>query len=366
MKKRSLALFLAAMMIASLLTGCGLGSGTLDSADASSDGDTQTADTQTENTDAPEGAITIKCGGSVTDDNPITQGLYYFEKIIEERSGGMIQVEVFANCQLGAPRELIEATMNGSLQMCESGVAAAASFTDKFKWTALPFLFEDREIALSFVDGEVGQAMSKRVQEEIGAVMLTYYENGYYSIINTKHPITSPDDLKGMKIRTQESDVYLETFKEFGSNPLPMSMTEAYTGLQQGTIDGMVTNFVLTHTTKYYEIVKYMTDLEQFYDLTGVYMNEDFFNSLSPENQALVSECAYESAVYQRDLAEKAKQDAIDFLTDGNMEVYFLTDDERQAFKDLVGPVYDWFETNVDEPYLDEYLAEIDRLVAEA
>lgn len=244
----------------------------------------------------------------------------------------MIQVEVFANCQLGAPRELIEATMNGSLDMCESGVAAAASFTDKFKWTSLPFLFPSREIALACVDGEVGQAMNERVQEEIGVVMLPFYENGYYSLINTKHPVTSPTDLKGMKIRTQESDVYLETFKRFGANPMPMSMTEAYTGLQQGTIDGMVTNFVLTHTTKYYEIVKYMTDLEQFYDLTGVYMNEDFFNSLSAEHQVLVRECAQESAVYQRELAETAKQTAIDFLTDGNMEVYFLTDDERQAF----------------------------------
>lgn len=359
MKKRLFVVFLAAMMLAALLGGCGLGS-----TPPASTG-TPSAPANPTDTAVPEDAITIRCGGSVTDDNPITQGLYYFEKIMEERSDGKVQVEVFANCQLGAPRELIEATMNGSLDMCESGVAAAASFTDKFKWTSLPFLFPNREIALACVDGEVGQAMNARVQEEIGVVMLPFFENGYYSLINTKRPIASPADLKGMKIRTQESDVYLETFKAFGANPLPMSMTEAYTGLQQGTIDGMVTNFVLTHTTKYYEIVKYMSDLEQFYDLTGVYMNEEFFNNLPAEYQALVKECAQEAAVYQRDLAEKAKQTAIDFLMDGNMEVYFMTDDERQVFEDLVDPVYDWFKANVNEPNLDDYLAEVDRLSVE-
>lgn len=302
-------------------------------------------------------------GGSVAETHPITQGLYYFERILEERSNGQIQVEVYPNCQLGAPRELIEQVMNGTLQGTESGVAALASFSDKLKWSALPFLFPSREVALSFVDGEVGQAMSDSIREELGVIVPTYYENGFYSVINNKKPITSPKDMAGMKLRVQENDIYLEAYKQFGSNPLPMSMTEAFTALQQGTIDGMQTNFVLTQTGKYYEISKHFTDLKVFYDLTGLYFNEDFYDSLSAENQQLVMECIVESAEYQRDLADAAVDEAIAFLQDGSkMDIYFLSDEERQAFIDLAKPVYSWFINQGLEPNLKQYFDEIDRL----
>lgn len=363
MKKKMIALTMVMILAMGMLSGCGLGAQTSTPSAPSSGGAASPANPAPSTENTPDGAVTIKMGGSVAETHPITQGQYYFEQILEERSNGMIQVEIYPNCQLGAPRELIEQVMNGTLQMCESGVAALSSFSDKLDWTALPFMFPTRDIVFDFVDGEVGKAMNERIREELGIIMPTYYENGYYSLINSKKVITSPDDMRGMKLRVQENDVYLEVYKKFGSNPLPMSMTEAFTGLQQGTIDGMQTNFVLTETGKYYEIARNFTDLKVFYDLTGIYINEDFYNTLPEDLQGLLIECIVESAEYQRELADRAVDGSIAFLQDGKkMDIYFLSDEERQVFIDMAGPVYSWFINQKNEPHLEEYFAEINRL----
>lgn len=270
---------------------------------------------------------------------------------------------VFPNLQLGGAREMMEAVQMGNLEMLESGSAMLSVFTDKFKFASLPYLFPTREVAFDFFDSEMAQELTDRIAEETDLRILGFYENGYYSATNSKRAIRSPEDMKGLKLRVQENDIYLQTYTALGANPLPMSFSEAYTAIQQGTIDGQQSNYVLTHTSMFYELLTHFTDNNFFYDITGIYINQDFFDGLSPEHQQILIDCGKESATHQRDLALKAQEDAIAFLGgEGGMELTYLTDDERQVFVDATMPVYDWFRQAVNEPNLDMYLDEIARL----
>ncbi len=306
--------------------------------------------------------ITIKLAGTVSDTHPITKSEYKFAELVEEYSGGQMVVEVYPNCQLGSNRELYEQCQNGTIQMAEAGAVILANFTDKFKFTSLPYLFNSPAAFQAFLRSDEGQQMIQDIEDECGFRILSCFENGMQAVTNSKHEISTAADMSGLKIRTQENDILLKIYEEMGCQPTPMAFTELFTGMQQGTVDGQVNPILIAYTGNYDEVQDYCTDVNAVYDVAAVSINADFYNSLTDEQRGWIDQAMADATAYDLQESVDAAQEAIDNL---DVEFHWLTDEERQTFIDATAGVYDWFRENINEPKLDEYLEAIEAINAD-
>lgn len=307
----------------------------------------------------------ITVGGTVPDEHPISQGLFKFKEVAEELSNGRLDVEVYDNNTLGGSRELVEAVQSGDIQMCETSQSTFASFTDELMSVGLPFLFKNREAAYAFFDSDVGQQLADAVLKDTGVRVMGYFENGVRQLTNSKHAVVAPADMKGLKIRVMESPIYIEMFTEMGANPMPMSFSELYTALQQGTVDGQDNPYAIVCTNAFYEVQKYMTDLSHTFDVTCLSMNNDFYESLPDDLKDVVDQAAAEAVKLERQKSVDSEQDYIKKIQDAGTNMTFLTDEQRSAFKDSCSGTYDFFKTKYNPSVtLDTVMAEAQKVNA--
>lgn len=264
-----------------------------------------------------------------------------FKKEIEEKSGGRITVEIYPNAQLGSDRQAVEAVSMGSTEMTMSAMAVMSGFEDKVTVLDLPFLFKTKEAAYSALDGELGDKINELLLKQ-NIKNLGYAEGGFRNITNSKRPIVKPEDLEGIKIRTQENPIHIASFKAFGANPTPMAFGELFTALQQKTVDGQENPINLIYASKFQEVQKYLTLTGHVYGTACLFINNDFFNSLPEDLQEIVQKAADDTVAYQRNLCTEQDEKYLIELKK-SMEVYELTPEEKQAFIDKAQVVYDEF-----------------------
>ena len=192
----------------------------------------------------------------------------------------------------------------------------------------------------------MGQRISQEVCDQTGIRILGYLENGMRQLTNSKHPVTCPDDMKGLKIRVMESPMYIEMFTEMGASPTPMSFAELYTALQQKTVDGQDNSYTITCVNGLYEVQDYMTELGHNFDYTPFAMSNAFYESLPQDLQQIVDECAAEAVTYDRQICIDKEADYIKTIEDGGCQLTRLTDEQRQAFRDSTAGCLDFFKAN--------------------
>ena len=168
---------------------------------------------------------TIKVGYIGSESHPTMQAMKTFGDNVAKGSEGKIKVELYPNAQLGGDRELCEGVQMGTIQMAIPSTSALAGFDKRIQVLDLPYLFTTREAAFEAVDGELGQKLNEFLGKK-GFYVVGYLENGFRHVTNSKQPITKPEDLSGLKIRTMENPMHLAFFKELGANPTPMSWGE--------------------------------------------------------------------------------------------------------------------------------------------
>jgi tripartite ATP-independent transporter DctP family solute receptor len=252
------------------------------------------------------------------------KGLYYkgsvkFKELVEERSGGRIVVEHYPAGQLGADRDIQEGVQLGTI---EAGLSSSpvVLLNDYFKLLDAPYLFVDREHVTKVLDGELGQKMAKPL-EEVGIKHLGYLENGFRQITNNVRPIVVPEDLEGIKLRTPESPVRMQTFKTFGANPVPMSFTEVFGALQQGIIDGQENPLATIYQASLHEVQKYLSLTGHVYSAVHLLMNKDLFDSMPEDLQNILVEAGREVAVYTRELGAENDASLADVMANEGVEV---------------------------------------------
>ncbi|MCQ5030978.1 TRAP transporter substrate-binding protein [Flavonifractor sp. DFI.6.63] len=355
--KKTLSLVLAALLITALLAACGGGTPSKAPSGGAAASTPPASDTSAPTTPANDETVyTMKVAGSGID-NHTDYMLNLFEELVEKKSDGRIQVDYYPNLQLGSIREYYEACQRGQVQAAEGGSVIMSNFTSKLDFMSLPMLFDNREAVQAFMNGEVGQQLVLDIAEETNLYLLMMCENGFQALSNNKREIHSPDNMNGLKIRTQENPILLKIYETLGADPTPLAYSELFTALQQGTVDGQVNPAVVMATTNIWEVQKYVSDTNLMYDMISVAINYDFFKSLPEDLQQVVVECGREAC--QAEL-EYCSADYLGVLEENGMTVTRLTDEERAAFKEAVQPVYDWFRSEYDEPNLDKYLEAID------
>jgi tripartite ATP-independent transporter DctP family solute receptor len=210
-----------------------------------------------------------------------------FKGLVEGGSGGNVVVKVFPASQLGNERELIEGTKIGTIQMCfVSG--AIAGFYKEAQVLDIPYLFASGPVAWKVMDGPFGKDMAADILKQTGMRVLAYGETGFRNFTNSKLPIKSPADMKGLKIRVMETPVYVNMVKALGAAPTPIAWSEVYTALQQKVVDGQENPVATIVQAKLYEVQKYMILDGHSYGCDFFLINEKFYQSLPKESQELI------------------------------------------------------------------------------
>ena len=312
-----------------MLAGCGQSGGT-SSGGVSSGGASGAAS-------GSDSEYAMIAGTSTPDQHPYNLGLVKMGELIKEKTDGAVTLDVFGNSQLGNERDLIEGLQLGSVQVTCVSTAPLSGFTDMFLVFDLPFIFETTEQARAVMDSEVGEEILHSVDEQ-GLVGLAWFENGFRNVTNNVKPITVPEDLKGIKIRTMENQIHMEAFKVMGADPTPMAMGDVFTALQQGTIDAEENPVPIIETNKFGEVQKYLSLTGHLFSPAPVFISQDYFNSLPEEYQSAVTEAAAEAAPYQREQIDEQNVSGLESLKEAGMEV---NEPEKAPFQDATKSVYD-------------------------
>ena len=267
-----------------------------------------------------------------------------FKQIVESQTNGGIKVEVYYGGQLGGDRDAIEGVRLGTIQMTVAGAGIFAVFEPKMGITALPFLFDNFEQAWAFNDSEINAEPGKLLLKN-GIRVLAYWDNGFRCLTNSVRPVESPEDLVGMKIRTPENPMILETMRAFGANPSPLPWPELYMALQQKAFDGQENPIPVIYVNKLYEVQKYLCITNHVYEPMPVVISEKFWQTLTVEQQTIIQDAIIECQEYNRNMVKKQTEEMLAKLKDEGMIVSYpdiqkfreATVNVRQQFADKLG-----------------------------
>lgn len=285
-----------------------------------------------------------------------------FASLVNSRSGGRLVVKVYGAGSLGAEREYVEGIKAGTV---EAGIASGviANFFPTAAVTDIPFLFPTSQVAWEVMDGPFGDKLRALFLKETGMRALAFAEVGFRHFTNNVRPIKSPADLKGLKIRVQETPVYVNMLRAVGASPTPVAWTETYTSLQTGVVDGQENPVGSILSGKIYEVQKYVTLDGHVYGVDWFIINEKFFRSLPADLQYIVLDSAQASSTVGRGVLTYINAAGIQVLVDNKLQIYSPTEEEMDQFKKAMQPaVIDWLKTKMD-PAL---ITEVQKAVADA
>ncbi|MDR1377998.1 MAG: DctP family TRAP transporter solute-binding subunit [Synergistaceae bacterium] len=279
-----------------------------------------------------------------------------FKKDIEEKTGGRVKVELYPNAQLGSDRQAIEGISIGTLEMAVVGGSSLLTLDDRMTIMDLPFIFKTREAAHKVYDEFLTEEFNKYLEPH-DILILFSGELGYRHITNSRGPIQTPADLKGLKIRTMENPLHVQTFNLLGANPTPVAFSELYTALQQGTVDAEENPIGVIVTSKLYEVQKYTSLTGHIYTTAPFIISKSYWEGLPEDIRKIISEVAEETKPYQRDVIENQNSEFLEELEKAGVTVNDLSPDDKQAFIDLCKPVYDAYTTKHGESLIQKIMS---------
>ena len=295
----------------------------------------------------------LKLGHIAEVSHPYAQGADHFAKLVAEKSGGDLEVQVFPSSQLGSQKDMTEGLIYGTIDMVLTGTADLGQFQPKMSLFDLPFLFKDRAHAYKALDTvgmELGQELEPR-----GLKLLGYMENGIRHLTNNVRPVKAPADMAGLKIRVMSNKIYIETIKSLGGSPTPMAFGELYSAMQQGTVDGQENPSAHIYTKRFFEVQKYASLTAHAYAPEPVLISMITWSKLSDAQKAIIQEAAKEAIAWQRDLSTKEDNEYWDKIkATGKIEVIEV---DRKPFMEATQPVWKEFAPTVGQDNIDKVLA---------
>ena len=284
-------------------------------------------------------SVTIKFGHSGTKVHQYHIGAVKLAEAVEKNSGGSMKIEVFSDAQLGGERDLAEGTRLGTVDMAALAAGSVIPlWVPEFQVIEMPFLFSDRAHAYAALDGPAGIELNG-LAEKKGLKVLGYWEVGFRNMTNNKRPIMAPKDMQGLKIRVQQSKVYIEMMKALGAIGTPIAFTELYSALQQGVVDGQENPIATIRSMNYFEVQKYLSLTFHTYTPAAVLINPKLWNSLTADQKGILQKSMEEARQFQRKTVMDKEADDLTFLKSKGMVVTEKPDAE--AFRKATAVVYE-------------------------
>ncbi|MFZ7200384.1 TRAP transporter substrate-binding protein [Avibacterium avium] len=279
-----------------------------------------------------------------------------FNELLKEKTKGELKLSLFPDSTLGNAQTMISAVRGGTIDIEMSGSPNFTGLEPKLNVIDIPFIFKDREHVYKVLDGEIGQGLLKDLEAQ-GLKGLAFWDVGFRAFSNSKHPVTKPEDIKGLKVRTNQNPMYIQAFTLLGANPVPMPLSELYTALETRAVDAQEHPIGIFWSAKLYEVQKYLSQTNHGYTPLIVVMNKAKFDGLSAELQQAILDAAKEAGQYQRDLNVKNEQEIVANLRKAGVEVIEKVD--TAPFKAII-------EADVRKSFIDKHgdqlVKEIDAL----
>jgi len=278
----------------------------------------------------------------------------FFAEEVAKRTDGEVTVKIFPHGQLGNDQQMISGVRSGIIDLEMSGLNNFDGLMPEVGGLLLPYMFTSREHAYKVLDGDVGQAVLAGF-ENFGMKGLGFPENGYRNITNSRKPIREPEDVKGLKIRTNNSAALNEMFALLGANPQPLPVAELYTALETGVVEAQEHPITITHSFRYDEVQDYLSMTEHSYAMLVIVMNLNKFNSLTPEQQKVIEDVAQEATEYERQLSVEREAGILSDLEERGMEIN--TDVDKAAFQAAAAPTWDSFRAKFGDEMINKIQA---------
>lgn len=367
MKKKMLCVLLASVMAVGTLAGCGGGNSSSTTA-AASGTTAATSESQASGgqSDTASGDLgdpqTFKFALTVASTHPYSIAAQDFAKIVEEKSGGNMKVELYYDGSLGGDNELMDAMQMNGVTFALMGPAGVQTLCPMYNFFDLPCLFETTDAAYAFQDSE---AVSSLLQaDELinnGVRGLGFYENGWYLISNNKSEITTIDQLSGMKMRSMTSDMAIKSWEVLGVQPVTMAFSELFVSLQNGTVDGQETTVGSFYSSQFYEVQKYLTQSNRIFHVMTFLMSQQAWDALTEAQQNILMEAVNESSLNHKEYMEKYNEDSINDMIQNYGVTYTdsLAEGEWQKMKDMSASIYDLVK-DIDSARYDELMKAAD------
>jgi tripartite ATP-independent transporter DctP family solute receptor len=300
---------------------------------------------------APASAqTTLKMNISVSQNSHYGVAVDTFAREVEKRTDGRYKVQNFYSGALGAERESIEALQLGTLDLTMTSTGPVPNFVPEVAILDIPFLFRDYAHARAVLDGPIGQEMLGKFPPK-GLQALAWGENGFRHMTNSKRAVNSPDDLKGLKMRTMENPVHIQAYKAFGIIPTPMAFTEVFTALQQGTVDGQENPVSVISAAKFDQVQKFMTMTGHVYSPALILMSKAQWDKLSAADKQAFMAAAKEAVKANRARIDDDERKAVADLRSKGMAVVENVD--KAKFQAMLGPTYADFSKKFGQENID-------------
>lgn len=307
----------------------------------------------TESESVPEYVFTY--AENQAEDYPTTKGAYRFAELVKERTDGKIIIQVNAGAALGDEQSVLEQLQFGGIDFARASISPLSEFIPKMNVLQMPYLYTGAEHMWQVLEGEIGEEFLDSF-EDSGLVALSWYDAGARNFYNTRQPVERLEDLKGMEIRVQESEMMSRMVELLGAKAVQMPYSQVYSALQLGQIDGAENNWPSYESEKHNEVAKFVT-VDEHTRVPEVQMvSQVTWEKLTPEYQQIIKECAVESARYERTLWERRSEESKQRVIDAGCEVTELPAEEKEKFQEAMAPLYSEF--------CGEYVDIIDKIVA--
>lgn len=275
-------------------------------------------------------------------EHPAAQAAYRFAELVEERTGGRIQIVVYPEAELGDESSVIEQLQYGGIDFARVSVMTMGELIPKLNVLQLPYLYEDAGHMWRVLDGEIGEEL----REEFDAYQLhalSWYDAGSRNFYTVGEPVRCLEDMAGMRIRVAESELMTRMVQALGAEPVRMVYSEVYSGLETGGIDGAENNWPSYESAGHSKVAKYMT-LDEHNRIPEVQLVSSLtWEKLGEADREIIRQCAKESAVYQRKLWQEMEAEARGRCEEEGCQVTELTEQEKKRFREAAGCIYEEF-----------------------
>lgn len=283
-----------------------------------------------------EHPLVLKLGHTLDQSHPVHVAMEHMARRVAEKSGGTLLIDIAPNSQLGSETDCIEYVQRGALALTKTSTAPLESFVPAMAVFGIPYAFRDEGHFWKVVEGEIGQELLA-AGDDFGMLGLCYYDAGARSFYTVDRPILQPSDLKGLKIRVQESNTAMQMVAALGGAPTPMMFGELYTGLQQRTVDGAENNPPSFISNRHYEICKQYSLDEHTRTPDMLIVSEIWWRRLTSEQRQWLAEAARESTVVQKRLWQEKTLEALQIAEQQGVSIHYP---EKQPLIDRVADMH--------------------------
>ena len=308
---------------------------------------------------------TLKVGIGLNDDHPQGVSVKRFGELLAQKTGGKLNVKLFAGGALGNDATMISALRGGTQEMTVPDSSTLVGLVKDFGVLNFPLVFNNEQEADALLDGAFGQKLLAKLPEK-GLVGLAFWENGFRQITNGRRPINNAADISGLKIRVIQNPLFIDTFNTLGANALPMPFTELYNALEQRTVDGQENPTATILSSKFYEVQKYLVLSKHIYSVWVLLLSKKTWDSLAPVEQKAIQEAAREATLFERKTIRDYGDKALGELKKNGMQVTEFSAPEQAKIRDKLKPVVDKFSKEFGEATAKDMTAELAKIRAQA